>query len=74
MRQMETTGWQVNEVNIVVECSNRFLIPKLNDLNFRDRNSVRAFHNKVFLVYLPVCSLRLPLSHTGGFVLPTAND
>ena len=30
---------------------------------FRDRESVKAFHNNVYLVYLPVCSLRL--SHTG---------
>ena len=61
VRQTQTADWQVNEVNILVKCSNRF--PKLNrlfeDLNFRDRESVRAFHNNVYLVYLPVCSLRL---------------
>ena len=42
------------------------LVPKrslLVDLKFMDRESVRAFHNNVYLVYLQVCSLRL--SHTG---------
>ena len=42
-----------NEVNIVVECSNRFPIPNLdflNDLNLRDRDSVKTFHEKVFIV------------------------
>ena len=41
------------------------LIPKrslLVDLKFMDRESVRAFHNNVYLVHLQVCSLHL--SHT----------
>ena len=29
VRQMQTADWQVNEVNIVVKCFNRFSIPKL---------------------------------------------
>ena len=29
VRQTQTADWQINEVNIVVECSNRFPIPKL---------------------------------------------
>ena len=29
VRQTQTADWQVNEVNIVVECSNWFPIPKL---------------------------------------------
>ena len=28
--QTQTADWQVNEVNIVVECSKRFPIPKLD--------------------------------------------
>ena len=28
VRQMQTVDWQVNRVNIVVECSNRFPMPK----------------------------------------------
>ena len=28
VRQTQTADWQVNKVNIVVKCSNRFLIPK----------------------------------------------
>ena len=30
VRQTQTGDWQINEVNIVVECSNRFSIPKLD--------------------------------------------
>ena len=30
VRQMQTVDWQVNRVNIVVECSNRFPMPKLD--------------------------------------------
>ena len=30
VRQTQTADWQVNKVNIVVECSNRFPIPKLD--------------------------------------------
>ena len=30
VRQMQTADWQVNKVNIVVECSKRFPIPKLD--------------------------------------------
>ena len=30
LRQTMTAGWQINEVNIVEECSNRFPIPKLD--------------------------------------------
>ena len=30
VRQMLTVDWQVNRVNIVVECSNRFPMPKLD--------------------------------------------
>ena len=30
VRQTQTAEWQINEVNIVVECSNRFPIPKLD--------------------------------------------
>ena len=29
VQQMQTADWQVNEVNIVVKCFNRFSIPKL---------------------------------------------
>ena len=50
VRQTQTADWQANKVNIVVKSFNRFPIPKnrlLNDLNFRDRESVRASHNKV---------------------------
>ena len=28
VRETQTADWQINEVNIVVECSNRFPIPK----------------------------------------------
>ena len=38
----------------------------LEDLKFRDRESFKAFHNNVYLVFLPVCSLGL--SHTEGDV------
>ena len=51
--------WQVNnQVNIVVICSNGFFIPETSlfeDLNFRDMESMRAFHNNVYVVHLPVC-------------------
>ena len=30
VRQTQTADWQTNEVNIVVECSNRFPIPTLD--------------------------------------------
>ena len=30
VRQTQTADWQTNEVNIVVECSNRFPIPALD--------------------------------------------
>ena len=50
--------WQVNDqVNIVVICSNRSFIPETSlfkDLNFRDVESIRAFHNNVYPVHLPV--------------------
>lgn len=58
VRQMQNADWQVDGVNIVVECSNRVPIRTLdfqNDVNCRDRDSVKAFHIKVFLVYLSVC-------------------
>ena len=38
----------------------------LEDLKFRDRESFKAFHDNVYLVFLPVCSLGL--SHTEGDV------
>ena len=57
VRQKHTADLQVNEVNLVVKCSNRFPIPTLKSL-FRDGESVRAFHSNVYLVYLPVCSLQ----------------
>ena len=50
--------WQVNEVNIVVKCSDRFPLPKtslLEDLKFRDRESVKSSHNNGYLVYLTFC-------------------
>ena len=51
--------WQVNDqVNIVVICSYGFFIPETSlfeDLNFRDMESMRAFHNNVYVVHLPVC-------------------
>ena len=61
VQQMQTadlqTVLQVNEVNIDVKCSNRFPIPKLDfqktRLKFRDRESVKAFHKNIYLVYLP---------------------
>ena len=55
---MTNANWQVNEVNIVVKCSIIFSIRKYNiyrlleDLNFRDRESVKAFHNNVYLIIL----------------------
>ena len=60
------TDWQVNEVNIVVKCSlTDFVSLKWT---FSDRESVKAFHNNVYLVYLPVwpvCkSAVCSLSHT----------
>ena len=48
---------QLNEVNVVVKCFNRFPVPK--HVKVRDRESVRSFHNNVYLIYLQVCSLRL---------------
>ena len=65
VQQTQTADWQVNEVNIVVKCSNRSLSLKFKSSKSlcRDRKSVRAFHKDVYLVYLPVCSLHL--SHTG---------
>ena len=36
----------------------------LQDLKFRDRESVKAFHSNAYLTYLTVCSLHL--SHTTG--------
>ena len=51
--------WPVNnQVNIVVICSKRFFIPEailFKDLNFRDVESMRAFHSNVYPVHLPVC-------------------
>ena len=47
-----------NQVNIVVICSKRFFIPETSlfkDLNFRDVESMRAFHSNVYPVHLPVC-------------------
>ena len=29
-RRMRLADWQINQVNIVVKCPNRFLIPKLD--------------------------------------------
>ena len=58
-RRLQTCSWQVNEVNNIVKRLNRFAIPSLIfksfKVYFRDRESVRAFHNNVYLVYLPVC-------------------
>ena len=51
--------WPVNnQVNIVVLCSKRFFIPEailFKDLNFRDVESMRAFHSNVYPVHLLVC-------------------
>ena len=50
VRQTQTADWQVNKVNIVVKCSNRFPISlkfKSSKSLFRDRESVRAFYNDV---------------------------
>ena len=45
--------WQVNDqVNIVVICANRFFIPETS--LFEDLESIRAFHNNVYPVHLPV--------------------
>ena len=44
----------VNEVNIVVKCFNRrslSLKQTLENLKFRDRESVRAIHNNVYLMF-----------------------
>ena len=30
VRQTQTADWEINEVNIIEECSNRFPIPKLD--------------------------------------------
>ena len=48
---MRLADWQINQVNIVVKCPNRFLIPKLDleDIKFKDWESVKAFHNNVYL-------------------------
>ena len=48
---------QVNELNVVVKCFNRFPVPK--HLKVRDRESVRSFPNSVYLIFLQVCTLRL---------------
>ena len=32
---------------------------QVNEVNIGDRESVKAFHNNVYLVYLPVCSVHL---------------
>ena len=40
---MQTADWQVNKVNIVVNCSKVCL---------RDRDSVKAFHNNFYLIYV----------------------
>ena len=42
---------EVNKVNILVKCANRLV----EDLKLRDWESFRAFHNNVYLVYLPIC-------------------
>ena len=56
---------QVNEENLLWNAltDSLFLILSHLKVYFRDRESVRAFYNNVYLVYLPLRSLRL--SHTG---------
>ena len=64
----QQTG-EANEVNIVVKCFIRFPIPHLQvslKVLFRDRESVKAFQNNVYLVYLTSLKVHsLCLSHTG---------
>ena len=59
---------EVNEVNIVMKYFNRFPIPKLDfqkDLKVWDRESVKAFHNNVYLICLASLQVySLCLSHT----------
>ena len=40
--------WQIHEANVVVKCFNRFPNPK--HLKFRERGSVKSFHNNVYFV------------------------
>ena len=48
------SDWQVNRVNIVVKCPNRFQV--FEKASFRDKEPVSAYHNNVnLMVYLPVC-------------------
>ena len=69
--------WQVNDqVNIVVICSNRFFIPETSlfeDLNFRDVESIRAFHNNVYPVHLPVCKSAVCVCSTPLIICSSPN-
>ena len=57
-RQTQTAAWQVNRVNIIMKS---YALKDTLYLNytfmFRDRESVKVFHNNVNLVYLLICSL-----------------
>ena len=58
VRQTQTVAWQENRVNIVMKS---YALTDTQYLNytfiFRDRESVKVFHNNVNLVYLLICSL-----------------
>ena len=71
VRQTQTVDFQtgeVNKVNIVVKCFNRFPFPKLDfkgDLKVWDRESDKAFHNNVYFICLAsLLVYSLCLSHT----------
>ena len=51
------------------EMLKRFLIPKtrhLEELKFRDRESVKSSNNNVYLAYLPVCKSAVCICRTLG--------
>ena len=63
---MQTADWQVNKVNIVVNCSKRFPVLNFKSSNvcLRDRDSVKAFHNNVYLIFMSAVCI---FSHTEKF-------
>ena len=68
--------WQIHEANVVVKCFNRFPNPK--HLKFKERGSVKSFHNNVYFVSptslkqkLQVCRVWL-MAHTNIVALHEA--
>ena len=54
VRHTQTADWQVNEVNLVVNIAlpdSLSLNVKSSKVCCRDGNSVKAFHNNVYLIY-----------------------